>query len=231
LKAKVIISTLVVLSILSPTYSALATGEISIETIVRVMMGGMSVKEMIDFIDSRDATFIVTQDDIVFMREAGLPDYLIAYIVERKEGDVYGVESVTAEGGDESAEITVQIGTINVFLTGEFVERSKSKELQFFLAIGVDGDIKTTQSGFDQVEIVGGEYFYSTQITKNTSISLKGGSYNLELYLWTGEGIPEISTLTPVWSYPIVVEAGKFGDLYLSLESPGGLENLNINVQ
>ena len=56
MKAKVIISTLVVLSILSPTYSALATGEISIETIVRVMMGGMSVKEMIDFIDSRDAT-------------------------------------------------------------------------------------------------------------------------------------------------------------------------------
>lgn len=196
--------------------SAFAVGEISIEEIVSLYEKGVTEQTIIALIDSRDATFNLTTQDILYLKDVKIPDSLVNYMLSRKPGD-----TTTGNGGGttEGGSTPIKVGTVNILLEGEYSETSSSDSLNFLCGIAVDDDIKTHVSGFDEVAILGNTYKYYTYFGKQASIALTPGDYEVQIKLWTGEGIPDLKSMPTVYSETITIDKGQILDIKYYLEN------------
>lgn len=193
----------------------------TVDDVIELYEEGVSISVIKASIDTKDAIFDLSTDDIKDLHKANVPDELITYMLSRKpgqdSGEGEGVVSDT-ENGDK-----VKVGTITVDMYVDYGISSKNGDINLYFALGIDDKIKFSQVSWDKKYILGEGhqevYRYLSSFVKSVSVSTSKGDHEVSLYLWTGEGRIDENNLSPYEIYSKTVH----------LKS-GGLVNLDLNV-
>lgn len=154
---------------------ALAVGEISVKEIIKLVEKGVNEETIRALIVSKDATFNLSTNDLVKLKEKNVPETLVNYMINRKAGDDVGTVGGETTGGNGTGN-----STVNITIEGDYSEKTTLSDMSCLCGIAVDDKVKAYASGFDEVAVLGDSKRYYVSFSKSVSCTLTSGEHEVE---------------------------------------------------
>jgi hypothetical protein len=191
---------------------ALAAGEISVKEIIKLVEKGINEETIRALIVSKDATFNLSTNDLVKLKEKNVPETLVNYMINRKPGDDVGTIGGVTISGTETGN-----STVNITIEGDYTEKTTLSDMSCLCGIAVDDKVKAYASGFDEVAVIGDSKRYYVSFSKSVSCTLTSGPHEVEIKFWSGQGTPDASRLITIYTEKINAEKDKVLNLKYNL--------------
>ncbi|MGQ9705513.1 MAG: hypothetical protein ACUVWP_00725 [bacterium] len=206
----------IVMMFIFATSEIFSAYNMTIGEIIDLYKKGVGVDVIVATIDAKDAEFVLSSDDILRLKDAGVPETLITFMITRKS-------KVTPQQPDLT-KFQPKIGTINISCSGSFSESYKSEDLYIYACLAIDDEIRIRKRDWDKINVlyVGNSEVYSFKSEWQATFSLpvKPGEHKIDVYLYIGD--------TDVNDYNI--KSYKIYEKNVSV-SEGEISNLNINIK
>ncbi|HEC80682.1 MAG TPA: hypothetical protein ENI43_05450 [Firmicutes bacterium] len=211
MKALVLIT--IILSLCGVIFAAY---NMTVSEVIDLYKKGAGVDVIVATIEARDAEFVLTSDDIIKLREEGIPENLIVFMISRK--------SKSAPVEDDMSKFLPKIGTVNIACRGDFSDSHKSMDFYIYACIALDESIKARKTSWDKINVltIGGREVYSFKASWDTSFSLpvEPGSHEVSIYLYVGESVMNDYSIKSHKIYNKVLDV-----------SEGDVINLNLVIE
>jgi hypothetical protein len=180
---EVMIKWLIILVVFLCTVSSVfAAYNMTVGEIVDLYKKGVGVDIIVATIDAKDAEFVLSQDDILRLKDAGVPETLITFMISRKP-----------KSSPEQPDLTKfqpKIGTVNINCSGSFSESYNSEDLNIYVCLSLDGEIRAKKRDWDKINIlyVGNKEVYSFKGDWQATFSMpvKPGDHTINIYIYIG---------------------------------------------
>jgi len=196
--------------------SIFAAYNMTVGDVIDLYKKGVGVEVIVATIDAKDAEFVLSSEDILRLKDAGIPENLITFMITRK--------SKTTPEQPDLTKFQPKIGTINVSCSGVFSESSKSENLYIYACLSIDDEIRIRKRDWDKINVlyVGNNEVYSFKGNWQATFSLpvKPGEHKINVYLYIGENDVNDNSVKSYKIYEKTVSVAE-----------GEIINLNINIE